>query len=100
MISRLLIAVLYREDEVERMIWPEEFTCTLAEEVAGIIPQLAEYAKEKDVIPGSTSEKLVPDAVQYSLLSVLLLKELQQQKKQIQKLEEQVRLLTLKKENK
>ena len=49
----------------------------IAEEVAQIIPELAEYAKEKDVIKGSSSEELIPDAVQYSLLSVLLLNEVQ-----------------------
>ena len=42
-----------------------------------LIPQLVEFAKEKDEIKESTSEKIVPDAVQYSLLSVLLLKEVQ-----------------------
>ncbi|TND08324.1 MAG: hypothetical protein FD123_2355 [Bacteroidetes bacterium] len=49
----------------------------IAEEVAKTIPELAYYAREKDVIPGSTSEKLIPDAVQYPLLAVLLLKEVQ-----------------------
>ncbi|OFX25215.1 MAG: hypothetical protein A2041_02115 [Bacteroidetes bacterium GWA2_31_9b] len=49
----------------------------IAEEVAGVIPELAEFAREKDVIPGSNSEKLIPDAVQYPILSVLLLKEIQ-----------------------
>ncbi|HMJ48264.1 MAG TPA: tail fiber domain-containing protein [Ferruginibacter sp.] len=70
----------------------------IAEEVAAVIPELAEYAKEKDVIPGSTSEKLIPDAVQYSLLSVLLLKEMQQQQKIIQKVN--AKLLFLEEENK
>ena len=51
----------------------------IAEEVAEVIPELVEYAREKDVIKGSTSEKLIPDAVQYPILSVLLLKEVQKQ---------------------
>ena len=55
----------------------------IAEEVAVIIPELVEYAKEKDVIPGSSSEELIPDAVQYTMLSILLLKEVQEQKTQI-----------------
>ena len=46
-----------------------------------LIPHLVEFAKEKDVIKGSTSEKMIPDAVQYSLLSVLLLKEVQKHEK-------------------
>ncbi|MBI5218755.1 MAG: tail fiber domain-containing protein [Bacteroidia bacterium] len=49
----------------------------IAEEVAEVIPDMAEFAKEKDVIPGSTSDKLIPDAVKYPLLSVLILKEVQ-----------------------
>ena len=49
----------------------------IAEEVAEVFPELVEYAKEKDVIKGSSSEKLIPDAVQYPILSVLLLKEVQ-----------------------
>jgi hypothetical protein len=55
----------------------------IAEEVASVIPELAEYAVEKDVIKGSNSEKLIPDAVKYPMLSVLLLKELQKQHKEI-----------------
>jgi len=49
----------------------------IAEEVADVIPELASFAKEKDVVLGSESEKLIPDAVQYPILSVLLLKEIQ-----------------------
>lgn len=49
----------------------------IAEEVAKVIPELAYYTEEKNVVPGSTSDKLIPDAVQYSLLPVLLLKEVQ-----------------------
>ena len=33
-------------------------------------------ARTKDVIPGSTSEALIPHAVKYPMLSVLLLEEL------------------------
>ncbi|MEO6489859.1 MAG: tail fiber domain-containing protein [Ferruginibacter sp.] len=49
----------------------------VAEEVAEVIPELVTYAKEKDVVKGSSSEALIPDAVQYPLLSVLVLKEVQ-----------------------
>ncbi len=59
----------------------------IAEDVAEIIPELASYAKEKDVVKGSSSEKLIPDAVQYSLLSVLLLKELQQHEQTIKEMQ-------------
>ncbi len=60
----------------------------IAEEVAEIIPGLAEFTKEKDVIKDSKSEKLIPDAVQYSMLSVLLLNEVQKHKKEITELKE------------
>ena len=53
----------------------------MAEEVHKVIPELVEYAKEKEVIPGSKSEHLIPDAVRYPMLSVLLLKEMQKHKK-------------------
>ena len=55
----------------------------IAEEVAEVIPGLAEFAKEKDAIKGSNSEKLIPDAVQYPMLSVLLLNEVQKHQKTI-----------------
>ena len=55
----------------------------IAEEVAEIIPELAMYSKEKDVVKGSTSEKMIPDAVQYPLLSVLILKEVQKHEQTI-----------------
>jgi hypothetical protein len=56
----------------------------IAEEVAEHIPQLAEWAKEKDVIPGSQSEELIPESVKYPILSVLLLKEVQKHEQIIQ----------------
>lgn len=62
----------------------------IAEEVAELIPQLAEFARESDVIPGSKSDILIPDAVQYPLLSVLLLKELQKHEKRIKELESEL----------
>lgn len=62
----------------------------IAEEVADIIPELAYYTKEKDVVPGSHSEKLIPDAVQYPLLSVLLLNEMQKHEQAIEQLKETV----------
>lgn len=55
----------------------------VAEEVAEIIPELTEYAVEKQVIPGSSSDKLIPDAVKYPVLSVLLLNEMQKHEKEI-----------------
>ena len=55
----------------------------IAEEVADVIPELAMYSKEKDVVNGSASDKVVPDAVQYPLLSVLMLKEVQKHEKMI-----------------
>jgi len=68
----------------------------IAEEVAEVIPELAEFAREKDVIKGSTSDNLIPDAVKYPLLSVLLLSEVQkhektiiEQQKQIERLDEE-----------
>ncbi len=58
----------------------------IAEDVAEIIPELATFAKEKDVVKGSTSDKMIPDAVQYPLLSVLLLKEVQKHEETITEL--------------
>jgi trimeric autotransporter adhesin len=86
----------------------------IAEEVEKILPELVDYAKSKYVIPGSTSEILVPNGVKYPMLSVLMLNEvnkhetrlnnyqdkineLQQQvyelKNQNQKLEEEINLI-------
>jgi len=56
----------------------------IAEEVAKVIPELAEFAREKDVVKGSESEELIPDAVRYSLLSVLLLQEVKKHETTIQ----------------
>lgn len=62
----------------------------IAEEVAELIPELAYYSREKDVVPGSKSEQLIPDAVQYPLLSVLLLNEMQKHERALGKLQETV----------
>jgi hypothetical protein len=62
----------------------------IAEEVAEVIPELASFAREKDVIKGSSSEKMIPDAVQYPLLSVLLLKEVQQHQQTITELKDTI----------
>ncbi|MBI4648331.1 MAG: tail fiber domain-containing protein [Bacteroidia bacterium] len=62
----------------------------IAEEVAEVIPELADYAEEKDVIPGSNSDKLIPDAVHYPLLSVLLLKEVQKHEEIIQEQQQSI----------
>jgi Chaperone of endosialidase len=51
----------------------------VAEDVAKVIPEMAEYARARDVIPGSTSDALIPDAVKYPMLSVLLLEELKKE---------------------
>jgi Chaperone of endosialidase len=51
----------------------------VAEDVAKVIPEMAEYARSKDVIPGSKSDELIPDAVKYPMLSVLLLEELKKE---------------------
>ena len=48
------------------------------------------YRKAKDVIPGSTSEELVPEGVHYENLPVLLLAELQKQHSKIDSLEGQL----------
>ena len=57
----------------------KEYFGLVAEDVAKVIPDLAEYARAKDVIPGSTSDALIPDAVKYPMLSVLLLEELKKE---------------------
>ncbi len=65
----------------------------IAEEVAEVIPELASYAKESQVIKGSNSEKMIPDAVQYPLLSVLLLKEVQKHEQTIIELNDSITAL-------
>ncbi|PLX02319.1 MAG: hypothetical protein C0594_12065 [Marinilabiliales bacterium] len=55
----------------------------IAEEVAEVLPELAEYARKCDVVEGAKSKKLIPDAVQYPMLSVLLLNEIKKHKKTI-----------------
>ncbi len=62
----------------------------VAEDVAKVLPELAEYARSKDVIPGSTSDKLIPDAVKYPMLSVLLLEELKKEHTQAEQEHKQV----------
>ncbi|MEO7983075.1 MAG: tail fiber domain-containing protein, partial [Bacteroidota bacterium] len=62
----------------------------LAEDVAEVIPELAMFSKEKDVVNGSTSEKMIPDAVQYPLLSVLILKEVQKHEQTINEQQKQI----------
>ncbi len=62
----------------------------VAEDVAKVIPDLAEYARSKDVIPGSTSDALIPDAVKYPMLSVLLLEELKKEHAKVETEEQQV----------
>ncbi len=57
----------------------KEYFGLVAEDVAKVLPELAEYAKSKDVIPGSKSEEVIPDAVKYPMLSVLLLEELKKE---------------------
>jgi hypothetical protein len=69
----------------------KEYFGLVAEDVAKVVPELAEYAKSKDVIPGSKSEEVIPDAVKYPMLSVLLLEEL---KKEHAKSEEQEKTIS------
>lgn len=52
----------------------------IAEEVAKTIPELADFAEAKRVIPGRTDNELVPDAVKYPLLPVLMLNEMKKLK--------------------
>lgn len=49
----------------------------IAEEVHEVLPELVEYASAKSVLPGSDEERIIPESVKYSMLSVLLLKEIQ-----------------------
>ena len=69
----------------------------IAEEVSAVIPELAEYAREKDVVPGSTSDRLIPNGVKYPILSVLMLKEVQKHENKIQ--EQQTTIEKLQNEN-
>jgi hypothetical protein len=71
----------------------KEYFGLIAEEVAQTIPDLAEFARSKDVIPGSTSEALVPDAVHYPMLSVLLLDQVKKQHATIEDLSKRVQQL-------
>ena len=57
----------------------KEYFGLVAEDVAKVLPELAEYARAKDVIPGSQSDQLIPDAVKYPMLSVILLQELKKE---------------------
>ncbi|MCX6269577.1 MAG: hypothetical protein NTW16_19860 [Bacteroidetes bacterium] len=52
-----------------------------AEDVAEVLPELVYFEKAKDVIKGSTSEELIPEDINYNGLTVLLLKELQDLRK-------------------
>jgi len=62
----------------------KEYFGLVAEDVAQVLPELAEYARARDVIPGSTSDALIPDAVKYPMLSVLLLEELKKEHSQVE----------------
>ena len=68
----------------------------IAEEVAAVIPELAEFAIKKDVVSGSDSEELIPDAVKYSMLSVLLLNEVQKHQEIITSQENKIKELEVK----
>ncbi|HWF43477.1 MAG TPA: tail fiber domain-containing protein [Candidatus Kapabacteria bacterium] len=71
----------------------KEYFGLVAEDVAKIIPDLAEYARAEDVIPGSTSSALIPDAVRYPMLSVLLLEELKKEHIKVEDLEHRIEAL-------
>ncbi|MEI8204056.1 MAG: tail fiber domain-containing protein, partial [Bacteroidota bacterium] len=62
----------------------------IAEEVDKVIPQLVFYKKAKEVIPGSTSEEMIPEGVRYENLPTLLLAELQKQHAIIENLQKQI----------
>ncbi|MEM4248446.1 MAG: tail fiber domain-containing protein, partial [Candidatus Nanoarchaeia archaeon] len=70
----------------------------IAEEVAEVIPELAEYAKAKDVIPERTDDELVPDSVKYLLLPVLMLNEMKKLKAENDKLKAENEALKAKNE--
>ncbi|MGD0710241.1 MAG: tail fiber domain-containing protein [Bacteroidales bacterium] len=63
----------------------------IAEEVDKVLPELVLYKKAKDVIPDSKSDEMIPDAVHYESLPVLLLAELQKQHSKIDSLESQLK---------
>jgi hypothetical protein len=68
----------------------KEYFGLVAEDVAKVLPDLAEYARSKDVIPGSTSDAMIPDAVKYPMLSVLLLDELKKEHARAESQEERL----------
>lgn len=55
----------------------------IAEEVNEVLPSLVDFIPAKKVIEGSESEDLIPDAVHYPLISVLLLAELKKLKLEV-----------------
>jgi len=65
----------------------------IAEDVAEEIPGLVEFVKAKDVISGSTSEEMIPNSVHYPILSVLLLKEIQEHEKTIKSQSDKIKNL-------
>jgi hypothetical protein len=67
---------------VEKATKKERFGL-IAEEVDKVLPALVEYAPEKMVIKTSKSSKLIPESVQYPMLSVLLLKEVKKLRMEI-----------------
>src|ERR1700690_805528 len=71
----------------------KEYFGLVAEDVAKVLPDLAEYARAKDVIPGSTSDEMIPDAVKYPMLSVLLLEELKKVHSKVDDLERRIEAL-------
>jgi hypothetical protein len=68
----------------------KEYFGLVAEDVAKVLPDLAEYARAKDVITGSTSDEMIPDAVKYPMLSVLLLDELKKEHEKVETQEKQL----------
>ncbi len=62
----------------------------VAEQVATVLPELVEYAPAREVIPGSKSEKLIPDAVKYPMLSVVLLQELKKAHAEVEAQQKQI----------
>jgi len=63
----------------------KRFFGLIAEDVAEVLPSLVVFTKEKSVVPGSVSEDLIPDSVQYERISILLLEEMKKLKTKLDK---------------
>ncbi len=68
----------------------DQYIGFIADDVASILPELVTFSKESSVVEGSNSENLIPDAVNYDKLSVLMLEEMKKLKKQNEDLQRQI----------